>query len=372
MLTVDIAEARGTPFQIGIAQALAFRQTARGMRYLRRADRTASDFSLSSAERAFRGYAPNLWEEFCGLSEGLEQPLAKTLTDFGNWRLAYPMGCSALMAKGLYGRNYDFRPRDYEPRFAAMQPHGVHASFGFSHFLVGRLDGMNEHGLCVGLHAVNLARPGPGFLPTLIVRMTLDQCATTAEAVAFLTRVRHGFSYNYSLIDSAGDAAVVEFSPRNVDVRRGVAIVCTNHFQSALMRSLNPPLIARSLQRLPHLETWANEEHGPEEIFRRLNDAHSPLFFHAYERGFGTIHTVVAETSKRRLFVGIGGDATPTILDMAAWRVGGILPAQKLQGVLGGLTTPWKRAAPRAQKVSTRWGEARSGNSRRSNQKHGR
>ena len=62
------------------------------------------------------------------------------------------------------------------------------ASIGSSELLTGRLDGMNACGLIVGLHLVRTRPRHSGLLCLLIVRMVLDQCATTAEAVALLRR----------------------------------------------------------------------------------------------------------------------------------------------------------------------------------------
>jgi predicted choloylglycine hydrolase len=55
-------------------------------------------------------------------------------------------GCSAVMSGGVYGRNYDFRPRGYEARFALVQARGSYASIGSTHLLTNRLDGMNDAG----------------------------------------------------------------------------------------------------------------------------------------------------------------------------------------------------------------------------------
>jgi hypothetical protein len=64
-------------------------------------------------------------------------------------------GCSSVMTKALYGRNYDYSPHRYAATLVAIRPKGVHASLAFSDRFTGRMDGMNEHGLCVDLHFVN-------------------------------------------------------------------------------------------------------------------------------------------------------------------------------------------------------------------------
>ena len=75
--------------------------------------------------------------------------------------------------------------------------------------MTGRLDGMNQHGLTIGLHLVKV-RPRFPLTSTLLVRRVLDSCATTAEAIDLLRRLPHAMKYNYSLLDAGGVAAVVE------------------------------------------------------------------------------------------------------------------------------------------------------------------
>jgi len=150
---------------------------------------------------------------------------------------------SAAINAGVYGRNYDYRPRYYDARLALIQASGSHASIGASEHLTGRLDGMNQHGLVVGLHLVRTRPKYPGLSCALIVRIILDQCATAAEAVALLRRLpaRDGVQLLASGCD--GSAAVVEAVPGSVAVRTGAWMACTNHFQSRLLRPLNrrPP-----------------------------------------------------------------------------------------------------------------------------------
>lgn len=352
MLTVSVTQARGRPHDVGRRHAAAFLATPRGKSYRRRKrDRRPPGFDLKQAERAFTRYAPNLWEELEGIAAGLEQPLDKTVGDFGNFTLRYPRtGCSTVVKAGLYGRNYDFRARDYEPGFAVVQPHGVWASAGFTQFLIGRADGMNAAGLACGLHLVSFRHPGPGFLASLIVRMVLDQCANTGEAVELLRRLPHGFSYNFSILDAQGDGAVVEASPRNLAIRRGSGLACTNHFQSPLMRPLNPRGIGHSAARLALLENHgaATERRRDlfdgaprERLFAWLNNSRGPAFHHGYVKGAGTLHTIVCDTAGRAMLIGIGGDAKPARLDLAAWRDGQDWPIVALSGQLGGRSNPF-------------------------------
>src|SRR5262249_53431331 len=157
-------------------------------------------------------------------------PMERAVLSFGNDGLRPPIGaCSAIMADGVYGRNYDFRPRYYGARFALVQATGCSASVGSSELLTGRLHGMNHHCLTIGLHLVRARPRFPGLSCVLIVRIILDQCATTAEAIAMLRSLPHAMQYNYSLLDAHGISAVVEAVPGSIAVRTGDWLACTNH-----------------------------------------------------------------------------------------------------------------------------------------------
>jgi predicted choloylglycine hydrolase len=162
------------------------------------------------------------------------------------------------MSAGVYARNYDFNPQHYGARFALVQPSGSHASIGSSELLTGRLDGMNDAGLTIGLHGITRVPCYPGLSCVVLVRTVLDRCATTAEAVALLRRLPHAMRFNYSLLDAGGEAAVVEAIPGSVAVRTGAALACTNHFQSPLLAPLTRRAV-HSQRRLPPLEAWAEE-----------------------------------------------------------------------------------------------------------------
>ena len=356
---VSIVQCRGSPYEVGRAQARLFAVTPKGRAFLRKkTTKFPWWFNIRTEERTFAKFAPALWEEVAGLADELGISMERAAFYFGNDGLRPPIGaCSAAMTVDVYGRNYDFKPRYYGAQFVLMQASGCHASIGSSHQLTGRLDGMNEHGLTIGLHRVKKSPRFPGLSADLIVRMVLDQCSTTTEAVAKLRQLPHGMQYNYSLLDAAGVAAVVEAGAGAVAVRTGSWLACTNHFQSALLRPLNRR-VAQSQQRLPPLEAWASAGISAEQMFTALNRSTSPVFFHAYLRWGGTLHTIVGEPARRRLLIGIGGDAAALEEDMLdvdfnRWIAGEDLPVSQLAGQLGGMSRPveWP---PRRRMKATR------------------
>jgi predicted choloylglycine hydrolase len=345
-LRISFVQCRGTPYEVGRAQADAFAETRKGKAFLRKKIRLPPWFDIRNEDRAFKAYMPALWEEIGGIAEGLNIPMEKAVACFGNGGLRMPTGgCSAVMSGGVYGRNYDFRPRGYEARFALVQVRGSYASIGSTHLLTNRLDGMNEHGLTIGLHLVKARPQSPGLNSSLLVRRVLDSCATTAEAIDFLRRVPHAMQYNYSLLDAGGVAAVVEAGAGAVVVRLGDWLACTNHFQSPQLRRLNRHA-AHSISRLPPLEGWAARELSAEQTFLALNFSASPAF-HNYGNA-QTLHTLVAEPGKRRLLIGIGGDVAALDEDMVdvdfkSWVAGEDLPIKQLKGQLNLGLQPFRR-----------------------------
>ena len=333
---VDVLECRGSSYDVGRQMAEGILRTSRGRAFGRRKERRPFAFSFRNAEVALRSWAPNIWEELHGLADGLKIPLQRAVAEYSNGRLRYPpRGCSAVMAAGLYGRNYDYDPRRYDRLLVAVQPKGVHASIGFSDRFTGRVDGMNEHGLCVGLHQVSEAAARPGLVCILIVRMVLDQCATTREAVALLRRIPHGLAFNYSLMDAGAAAAVVEASAGAFAVREDGHLACSNHFLSPALQAYNRRNPG-SRRHLPALEDFARRELPADELFKALNDSLSPVFDHRYGSGSGTLHTIVCTPAARRLLVGVGGDAAAASLDLGGWTGGAPLGLPALSGQLGG------------------------------------
>jgi predicted choloylglycine hydrolase len=352
---VSIVQCRGTPYEVGRAQAQLFAATPKGRAFLRQKGvKRPWWFDIRAEQRSFGKYAPALWSEISGIADGLGISMERAVLRFGNDGLRPPIGaCSAVISSRVYGRNYDFKPRYYGARLVLLQSSGSYASVGASELLTGRLDGMNERGLTIGLHLVRSSPRSPGLSCVLITRIVLDQCATTEEAVAVLRQIPHTMQYNYSLLDANGVGAIVEAVPGCVAVRSGAWLACTNHFQSRLLRPLNRRA-AHSQQRLVPLEAWASRAVNAEEMFLALNNSTSPAFHHGYLRGAGTLHTIVAEPAKRRVLIGIGGDAAALGEDMFdlnfdQWLHGDDLPIKQLEGHLGGMSRPFEWPIQRAR-----------------------
>ncbi|WP_369721235.1 hypothetical protein AB8Z38_29885 [Bradyrhizobium sp. LLZ17] len=97
MLTVSFVQCRGTPYEVGRAQADAFAATRNGKAFLRKKVRLPWWFNIRTEERAFRAYGPALLEEIAGIADGLHIPMEQAVVCFGNDGLRMPTGgCSAV------------------------------------------------------------------------------------------------------------------------------------------------------------------------------------------------------------------------------------------------------------------------------------
>ncbi len=104
------------------------------------------------------------------------------------------MGCSSIVNSKMLVRNYDFSPEVYDARLVFTQPNEGYASIGHSLHEMGRTEGVNEKGLAVALHFVNSKETQNGLTAGSIIRILLDTCKNTDEAVNMIKQLPHSWS----------------------------------------------------------------------------------------------------------------------------------------------------------------------------------
>ncbi|HEX7064880.1 MAG TPA: C45 family peptidase [Bacillales bacterium] len=311
-LTVDVVEVRGDYNKIG-------REQAKSLKVLFTPG-LEEGFNLQEAKQVYREFAPGLWTELEGIAEGLKVELYQVVANFSMYDLPFPeIGCTALVQEQHYTRNYDFSPEIYDARLVLAQPDDGYASVGFSQQAIGRLDGMNEKGLVIGLHFVNQSNDQNGLAAPAIVRIVLDQCQSTDEAIDLLIRLPHSHSYNYSITDVSENHAVVEASPREQHVRKTTTLFCTNHFQADALTHHNRENTINSTERLAALKQVADQKPNRIETFEQFHSPESPLFFKDYRNFFGTLHTVQYAPEDLSVMIGIGQNSDPLEFSFRRW-----------------------------------------------------
>src|SRR5699024_10392560 len=138
-------------------------------------------------------FAPHLLEEIDGLAEGLGISHRKAAALFSGYDMpkTEALGCSVIMTEDYYVRNYDFSPDFYDGIFSMVQPGKTFATAGYNLQILGRHEGVNQKELVVGLHFVSNHGYKKGVSAWTAVRMVLDRCSTTSEAVNLLKEIPH-------------------------------------------------------------------------------------------------------------------------------------------------------------------------------------
>jgi hypothetical protein len=100
---VTVVQCRGTPYEVGRAQAESFALTSKGRGLVRRkAIRLPDWFDLHAEQSAFARFAPKIWEEIGGLADGLGISMERAV--LRQWR-------HAPADRRLLGRDGQWRVR---------------------------------------------------------------------------------------------------------------------------------------------------------------------------------------------------------------------------------------------------------------------
>lgn len=254
---------QGTHYAAGLG--FGQKMAAQGQFLLRQAP-----FPLTEERRAFAAaclpiyqhFFPELLEEIAGLAAGQncpEEALQALLFSMYAMPPVCQCSCFASAPAGgpiLLGRNSDF--------LIELAGHNMNVIYHFSDggfsFLANTTafiemeDGINQHGLAVGLTSVAPGNIQPGFNAGLLLRWLLEKCRSTAEALQKLRQLPIASAQTLTLADANGEIAMLECEAGQIAVNRPKPdqpyVFATN--------SLHNPQMAR-LPR-PALDDWQAKE----------------------------------------------------------------------------------------------------------------
>jgi predicted choloylglycine hydrolase len=225
-------------------------------------------------------YCPGLTEEIQGVADSLDLPFEKAL--FCAVIGPEGQGCTHAVALPgitashhlLVARNYDMGLAEADLRLCTTRIEGRFSHLGFSDMCFGRLDGINEHGLCVTLSSAWGQTPKDwqephGFHYAIALRAVLDQCRTLEEAVDLCQRMPIGSNGTFLAADRAGNAACIEIAGRERALKRIDAqaveqyLVSANHYSLlAFPAPMEYAPSAHSTRRHERLASWLQENRG--------------------------------------------------------------------------------------------------------------
>jgi predicted choloylglycine hydrolase len=121
------------------------------------------------------------------------------------------------------GRSYEFNHNENDLRLCTIRIKRKIKHIGFAELLLGRDDGVNEHGLCVTFSGGGTFKKEPRkrwFNFFLIVRTLLDNCRSVTEAVEHLRKTPMSGFWNFLMTDRNDNAALMQFLDGDYSVKQ--------------------------------------------------------------------------------------------------------------------------------------------------------
>jgi predicted choloylglycine hydrolase len=286
-----------------------------------------SQAETDEAMEFFDRYSPGLNEEIQGFADTLGVPVEQivyyTLTHFGKGHCSHFAVLPEATKDGhmLVGRSYEWNMND-DFRLCTTRVKGMAAHLGFSLFLFGRIDGFNEHGLCVtmsaGVPGSDPRKEGCRFWA--VIRTILDRCKTVDEALELAQSIPIAFNMNLILADQSGQAILNEIACQNRAVKRigpetpKKFIHATNHYNLPEMIQYDLGRRWHSVVRYQAIESRlraAIPNVDKEDLRKLLTDLMpAGVCGHHYSEGFGTLWSIIYDLTERKAEIALGSPAT--------------------------------------------------------------
>lgn len=206
----------------------------------------------------YQKYYPKILEEIKGIADGQNMSYEDLYTFLlSMYCFQFQPHCTCLaIERGnevIFGRNSDFLV-ELEKLYMNCIYHldNAYAFNGNTTAFVEMEDGVNEHGLAVGLTFICPKKVKPGFNAGLLVRFILEKCKNTGEAIEFLKTIPIASSQTLTIADKNGNLVVVECNCEEMEIiiKKDHFVVSTNHFHSKKMIKYN----------IKGIDDWKSEE----------------------------------------------------------------------------------------------------------------
>lgn len=210
----------------------------------------------------YQQFFPEILQEIAGLSVGQNCSEADVQTLlFSMYALPPACQCSCLASAPkagpiLLGRNSDFLIELAELNLNVIY-HFTDGGFSFqgnTTAFIEMEDGVNQHGLTVGLTSVAPAKIQPGFNAGLLLRWLLEKCRNTSEVLQSLQQLPIASAQTLTVADAQGEIALIECEAGQIAIKRPEQtqpyVFATNSFHL-------PEMAAKPR---PTVDNWQAEE----------------------------------------------------------------------------------------------------------------
>lgn len=238
---------KGNHYDIGFRWGTLLRE--HGSRLLERIDFPITEERLRFAADCvpvYQQYFPEILAEIQGVADGQKcavEPLRAFL--FSMYAMPPACHCSCFAVAGgdkvLFGRNSDFLVSLEKTNTNAIYRFSGEAIdfTGNSTAFIEMEDGVNAHGLAVGLTAVYPHAIKPGMNAGMLLRYFLEKCRSTEAVIQCIHELPISSAQTFTVADRSGSIAVLEANRDRVEVIRPTEekpyVCATNRFHSAPM-----------------------------------------------------------------------------------------------------------------------------------------
>lgn len=238
---------KGNHYDIGFRWGTLLRE--HGSRLLERIDFPITEERLRFAADCvpvYQQYFPEILAEIQGVADGQKcavEPLRAFL--FSMYAMPPACHCSCFAVAGgdkvLFGRNSDFLVSLEKTNTNAIYRFSGEAIdfTGNSTAFIEMEDGVNAHGLAVGLTAVYPHAIKPGMNAGMLLRYFLEKCRSTEAVIQCIHELPISSAQTFTVADRNGSIAVLEANRDRVEVIRPTEekpyVCATNRFHSAPM-----------------------------------------------------------------------------------------------------------------------------------------
>lgn len=196
--------------------------------------------------KEYEKYYPEILQEIQGMADGQETSIAllcQILFSMYCFKPDQHCTCFAFANNKniVFGRNSDFLVSI--EKFNMNCIYKLDESYWFNGNTTSFIqmeDGMNEHGLAVGLTFIYPHIRKPGLNAGMLLRYFLEKCRTTDEVIDELKKLPIASAQTFTVADSLGKIAVIESNPETLEViypKEGEDFVVTaNNFNSEKLK----------------------------------------------------------------------------------------------------------------------------------------
>jgi predicted choloylglycine hydrolase len=331
----------GTPYEIGRRQAEMLKDDQQRLHYLTPTLPFLERYSRRKARRElalFDRYCPGIGEEVQGAADALGVPIEDMAFLGGKPKSDSHCSHFALLPSATeghrlwVGQNEDCGPGDLDLRLCTTRVQGKAAHIGFSDMIFGRVQGMNEHGLCVTTSwgAPGVWLEGKGLPYFAVVRALLDRCRTVDEALDVVAGMPIAWCTNFIVADRGGQAALIEVAYAHRGVKRigprsqDPFLWATNHYTLPAMMPYDTGRMRQSVTRHKTIASRIQSAllHVSKHTIRDILSEPMPegVCLHHYSSGLGTLWSMIFDVTNTTVEICFGAPSSKR----NAWRSFGL------------------------------------------------